>query len=197
MDFGVGSKVIDNIVGYGLLFGSDGQTGSLKTLVGGFQHFDFWDNDIYQVGSLGFGGGIVTQFPILKNSTIESAVHLAIIPLAGVSSPYVSIDFRHYTYGGGLQAKFSNIFDLGWGSLTTDYFLYWVHTYVGPAGNNLIGIFKPRLGVQLYRNLSIGFEYLVFHRAADYESYPNFYSLHTEQKVYVVLNLENFGITRR
>ncbi|HEY6191230.1 MAG TPA: DUF3943 domain-containing protein [Bacteroidota bacterium] len=195
LNFGVGNRVIDNIIGYGLLFGSNGQAGPLKIMAGGFQHYDYWDNNIYRVSSLGFGGGIISQLPILTKSVIESAVHLAVIPLAAISSPYVSIGDRDYAFGGGLQAKLENIVNLGWGSLTTDYFVYWIHTYVGAAGDNLVGIFKPRLGIQLYRNVSVGFEYLVYQRKGNFDKYPDFYSLHTEQKVYVILNLENFGIT--
>jgi hypothetical protein len=196
LNFGVGGKVIDNIIGYGLLFGSNGQAGRFKLMAGGFQHFDYWDNNVYQITSLGFGGGVLSQLPILTNSAIESAVHIAFIPLGAVSSPYVDVGDRHYAYGGGLQGKFENIVNLGWGSLTTDYFVYWIHTYIGAAGNNVMSIFKPRLGVQLYRNLSIGFEYLVFQRTGYFVDYPNFYSLHTEQKIYLILNLENFGITQ-
>jgi hypothetical protein len=195
LNFGVGSRVIDNIIGYGLLFGSNGQVGSFKIMAGGFQHFDYWDNNIYRITSLGFGGGIISQLPILEKSVMESAIHLAIIPLGAVSSPYVSVGDRDYAYGGGVQGKLENIFNLGWGSLTTDYFIYWIHTYIGAAGNNVIGIFKPRLGVQLYQNLSVGFEYLVYQRSGYFVDYPTFYSLHTEQKIYLILNLENFGIT--
>jgi len=195
LNFGVGNRVIDNIIGYGLLFGSNGQIGNLKIMGGGFQHYDYWDNNIYRITSLGFGGGVISQLPISKNSAIESAFHLAILPLAAVSSPYVSIGDRDYAYGYGMQAKFENIFNLGWGSLTTDYFLYYIHTYVGAAGYNVIGIFKPRLGVQVYRNVSVGFEYLVYQRKGYFDNYPEFYSLHTEQKVYVIVNLENFGLT--
>jgi hypothetical protein len=193
MNFGLGGKVIDNIIGYGLLFGSNSHVGSLKIMAGGFQHFDYWDNTVYQVSSIGFGGGIVSQLPLMQNITMESVVHLAIVPLGAVSSPYVDVGDRHYAYGGGMQAKLENIFDLGWGNLTTDYFFYWIHTYIGAAGNNVIGIFKPRLGVHVYRNLSVGCEYLVYQRMGYFVNYPNFYSIHTEQKVYVMLNLENFG----
>lgn len=196
MNFGGGVKVIDNIIGYGLLFGTNSQVGNLKYMAGGFQHYDFWDNSLYQVSSLGIGGGVITQLPILANSMIESVVHLAIIPLGGVSSPYVSEGDRNYAYGGGMQAKLENIIDVGWGSLTTDFFFYWIHTYVGAAGDNVIGIFKPRLAVHLYQNLSIGFEYLFYQRNAHFADYPNFDSFHTEQKIYLALNLQNFGLAQ-
>ena len=127
---------------------------------------------------------------------MESAIHLGIIPLGAVSSPYVSIGDRNYDYSGGIEAKIGNVFDLGWGSLTTDYFLYWLRTYVGAAGHNVVSILKPRFAIYLFRNASIGFEYLIYQRSAYFDSYPTFSSLHTEQKIYLSLNLENFGITR-
>jgi hypothetical protein len=195
MDFGPSPTLIDNIIGYGLLFGSNTRAGHLNIIAGGFQHFDYWNNTTYQVSSFGFGGGIMSQLPFMMNSRLESALHLAVIPLGAVSSPYVNVGDRRYVYGGGMQAKVENILDLGWGSLTTDYFLYWIHTYVGASGNNLIGIFKPRLTVLLHRNISAGFEYLLYHRTAGFDEFPGFFSVHSEEKVYVMLNLENFGIT--
>jgi len=194
MNFGAGPRIIDNITGYGLLFGSNHQTGKFKFIAGGFQHFDYWDNYIYQVSALGFGGGIFSQLPILTNSVIETGLHLALVPLGAVSSPYVAVGDRYYAYGGGMEAKIENIIDLGWGSLTTDYFYYWLHTYVGAGGTNSIGILKPRLAIHVYRAVSVGFEYLFYQRNGFFDDYPEFYSFHTEQKIYIVLNLENFGI---
>ncbi|MDR3628645.1 MAG: DUF3943 domain-containing protein [Ignavibacteriaceae bacterium] len=41
LDFGVGRKIADNITGYGILWGSNIQNGSLESLVGLFQHMDY------------------------------------------------------------------------------------------------------------------------------------------------------------
>lgn len=195
MNFGAKDRIIDNITGYGLLYGSNGTAGNFKIMTGVFQHFDYWDNTVYQITTIGFGGGLVSQLPIQKTYTMESTIHLAIVPLGAVSSPYVSVGDRNYDYSGGVEAKLGNIIDLGWGSLTTDYFLYWLQTYVGAAGHNVVSILKPRFAVHLYRNASIGFEYLIYQRSAYFDDYSTFSSFHTEQKVYLTINLENFGIT--
>jgi hypothetical protein len=194
MNFGEGPRIIDNITGYGLLFGSNHQAGTFKFIAGGFQHFDYWDNYTYQLTAIGLGGGIFSQLPILTSSVIETGLHLAVVPLGAISSPYVAVGDRYYSYGGGMEGKFENIFDLGWGSLTTDYFFYYLQTYVGAAGHNVVSIFKPRLAVHLFGGMSVGFEYLMYQRNGFFNDYPEFYSYHTEQKIYVVLNLENFGI---
>ncbi len=194
MNFGAGDRIIDNITGYGLLYGSNGTAGNFKIMTGVFQHFDYWDNTIYQFTTLAFGGGIVSQLPILKEYTMETTIHMGLVPLGAVSSPNVSVGDRNYDYSGGVETKFGNVLDFGWGSLTTDYFLYWLRTYVGAAGYNVVSIFKPRFAVHLYRNMNVGFEYLVYQRSGYFDNYPTFSSLHTEQKIYFTMNLENFGI---
>jgi hypothetical protein len=43
LNFGVGRKIVDNITGYGILFGRNLQFGKLAMLIGGFQYYDYFD----------------------------------------------------------------------------------------------------------------------------------------------------------
>jgi len=70
LDFGVGRKWVDNVTGYGILFGKNAQLGKLALLIGGFQYYDYWDNKTFELGDIGFGGGVL--FPngrLRKQST--------------------------------------------------------------------------------------------------------------------------------
>ncbi|MGZ3751622.1 MAG: DUF3943 domain-containing protein, partial [Mucilaginibacter sp.] len=60
--FGVGRKILDNILGYGILFGNNAQLGKLSVLYGAFQYYDYWDNKTFELGALGFGGGLITKY---------------------------------------------------------------------------------------------------------------------------------------
>ena len=149
---------MDNITGYGILFGHN--TPDRTVLVGGFQHYDYWDNKIFELGSLGFGVGLIFRTPIAKHSNIFSAIHLAIVPLAGNSTRYGpdSSEYRDYNFGGGFEGKVEETFNLNqWATIGFNAYYYWIHTYVGIPGNSLVGILKPRITIQLYRNLSFGF----------------------------------------
>ena len=55
--YGDDKRIIDNVLGYGLLFGKNIIKGNNGMLVGIFQHFDYWNNKVFELGSLGFGAG--------------------------------------------------------------------------------------------------------------------------------------------
>ncbi|HEV8512055.1 MAG TPA: DUF3943 domain-containing protein, partial [Cyclobacteriaceae bacterium] len=57
LNFGTGRKTLDNVTGYGILFGKNSQMGKLAILAGGFQYYDYWDNKTFELGTIGFGGG--------------------------------------------------------------------------------------------------------------------------------------------
>ena len=189
----VGTKYLDNVIGYGLLFGKTVHTGNLEMLIGAFQHYNYWDSKIFEVSALGFGGGIIAKWQLSKNSNLQSAFHLGIVPLGASNSPYVDIveggvPGRDYDYSGGAEAKFEGTLNLAKrGQVTAIYYLYWLHTYIGPAGNKIIGIFKPRIAVKLFSNLSLGFEYLYYHKDGYLRDFPDVHKRNSEQKLYLML----------
>ena len=186
-------KYLDNITGYGLLFGKTVHSGNLEMLFGAFQHYNYWDSRIFEISVLGFGGGIIAKWQLSKNSNLQSAFHLGVIPLGASNSPYVDIveggiPGRDYDYSGGGEAKFESTLNLGRaGQVTAIYYLYWLHTYVGPAGDKIIGVFKPRIAVRLLNNLSIGFEYLYYHKDSYLRDFPDVRRRNSEQKLYLML----------
>jgi hypothetical protein len=189
----VGTKYLDNLIGYGLLFGKTVQTGNLKMLIGAFQHYNYWDSKIFRVSTLGFSGGFVAKWQFSKNSNFQSAFHLGVVPLGASNSPRIDIieagvHLRDYDYSGGGEAKFEGTLNLAnMGQVTAIYYLYRLHTYVGPAGYKIIEIFKPRIAVRLLNNISVGFEYLYYHKDSLYRDFPHIHQSNSEQKVYVMV----------
>src|SRR5688572_4231199 len=51
--YGDDRKLIDNVIGYGFLFGKNITNDKHGMLLGVFQHFDYWSNNIFELGSLG------------------------------------------------------------------------------------------------------------------------------------------------
>jgi len=60
-EFGLGRKIIYNVFGYRILFGSNVQTGNLKMLIGLFQSMDFFDNKTFELCEIGFEPGIISN----------------------------------------------------------------------------------------------------------------------------------------
>ncbi len=195
LTFGGGRKIIDNVVGHGLLFGENIQSGGMDMLIGGFQHYDFWDNKTFELGTIAFGGGMISKLPVSSNSNLYFDVHLGIVPLAGNSTqlgPDTS-QFRDYNYGYGAEGKLETTLNLGgWVSLTFRSYYYWIHTYVGYAGDNFIGIIKPSIAFRIVGNLSLGFEQLVYFSDRYPRDFPYIHDVRTEQKIFLQFYIDNF-----
>lgn len=182
---------LDHINGYALLAGK-----SLKKerLLGGiFQHYDYWRNSIFQVASLGFGGGLISRIPVAKYSNIYSTIHLAFVPLAGNNTQYGpdTSAFRHYNFGGGFEAKVEETFNLNkWATIGFTGFYYFIHTYDGIPGNSLVGIFRPSLTLRLFKNLYIGMEHHIYHNDR-YLKKDRVHITRTEQRLFLQLFFEN------
>jgi len=194
INLGVGRKYLDNILGYGILFGKNAQLGKMAFLVGGFQYYDYWDNSKFELGTIGFGGGVVSKYPLTKTSNLYTSIHLALVPFGGNSEKFVidTTQVRDYNFVGGLEAKFESTFNLGkYATATLRYYFYWMRTYIGINGNNVIHILKPRITVRLYKFLSIGAEAQLYYNDLYQRGMPGVHSIQTEQKVFLLIFLED------
>ena len=189
-----GRKIVDNITGYGILFGNNTHIGKLSMLYGAFQYYDYWDNKTFELGAIGFGGGLSTKYSFSKTINLYTNAHLAIVPLAGNSTRFGpdTSKVRDYTYNDGLEAKFESTLNLGkYLSASFTYQSYMIHTTVGPAGNNYINILNPRITVNLYKSISIGFEHFVYYDDRYLKNFVAIHSSRTEQKIFLSWFLED------
>ncbi len=194
LNFGVGRKYLDNVTGYGILFGKNYQLGKLAILLGGFQYYDYWDNKTFELGAIAFGGGVFTKLPISKTFNLYTNFHVGIIPFAGNSTRFGpdTSQVRDYNFGDGLLAKFESTLNFGKYATTSLIFYYYIiHTYIGDPGDNYIGILKPRVTVRIFKSLNIGFEYFVYYNDRYLSDFPAIHSVRTEQKVFLLLYLED------
>jgi hypothetical protein len=192
--FGTGRKLLDNLQGYGLLFGKTTNWGKLSILYGAFQYYDYWDNKTFELGAIGFGGGVITKYPISKTIDLYTNFHLAGVPLAGNSTRFGpdTSQVRDYTYNNGLEAKFEMALNIGkYASASVAYYYYILHTFVGQPGNNYVGILRPRITVQLYKNLSLGFEHFEYYDDRYLKNISPIFSVRTEQKIYLTYFFED------
>jgi hypothetical protein len=192
LGYGADVHLIDNVNGYGILFGKNIKRNRL--LGGIFQHFDYWRNNIFEVGTLGYGGGLISRIPVRRHSNIYSNIHLAVVPLAGNNTQFGpdTSEFRHYNFGGGMEGKMEETFNLNnWATLGFTGFYYWIHTYNGLPGNSLVGILKPVITVRLYKNLRIGFEHLIYRNDRFLTNSETLHLTRTEQKLFLQLYFQD------
>lgn len=194
LNFSVGRKVLDNISGYGILVGKNSQKGKSSILMGAFQHFDYWDNKTFELGTIGFGGGIFHKLAISKTSALYSNIHGAVVPFAGNSRQVGpdSSQVRDYDFGGGFEGKFESTLNISnYATLTMIYYYYMLHTYVGAPGNNFVSILKPRVTIHVFKSASIGYEYFVYTEDRYLQRSAYLHAGQAEQKLFVQIFFED------
>jgi hypothetical protein len=203
LNFGIGRKIVDNITGYGVLVGKNVQSGKLAMLIGGFHYYDYFDTRAFELATTAFGGGIFTKLPLSKVSNLYTSVHLGIVPFAGTSVGPVSdtSQFRDYRFAYGFEGKVESSLNLGkYATITLLYYYYYLHSFNntgkdespnGTLGNNVINIIKPKITVQLFKDVSIGIEHSIYVNDHYQQSYPSLHTVQTEQKVFLYIYLED------
>lgn len=200
-DFGAGRKIIDNILGYGILFGKNMQLGNMSMLIGGFQYNDYWDSKLFELATIGFGGGVITKLPISNAINLYTKAHLAIVPFAGNSTQFGpdTLQFRDYNFGYGYEGKLECMLNFGkYAELSVVYYYYMIHTFnamindvQGLIGNNHINVLKPRITVNLYKSLNIGIEDFIYFDNRYLNNSTSFHAMRTEQKLFLLIYLED------
>jgi hypothetical protein len=203
LNFGTGRKIVDNITGYGILFGRNLQYGKLAVLVGGFQYYDYFDTKSFELSTIAFGGGLFSKWPLSKTINLYTNIHLAIVPFAGSSVGVVTdtAQSRDYRFAYGLEGKIESSLSLGkYATITMLYYYYFIHSFnntgadesqAGTLGNNFISMLKPKLTLQVYKDLSIGIEHSIYFNDHYQRYFPPLHSTQSEQRIFLMFYLED------
>ncbi len=193
-DFGVGRKILSNVTGYGILTGKNINYEKNAILLGIFQYSDYWDNKTFELGAIAFGGGVFSKLQLSKKFDLYTNVHIGVIPFSGNSTRFGpdTTQLRDYSFGDGFEGKFESTINIGKiATASLIYYYYFIHTYIGLPGNNYIGILKPRITVNLYKGISMGFEHYVYYNNRRLSDFPAINSTRTEQKVFLLFYIED------
>lgn len=131
-----------------------------QTLVGLFQHFNYYDSKPVKDGTTltpyriseaaAFGPGIIWQFPRVGNlSRLEQRLFADLILLGGTKSDYYNIIDRDYNMGSGFSLKTNTLMEfprLGRFVLHVDY--YRIFTWKGYEGKDLTTVNPLYLNAQ-------------------------------------------------
>ncbi len=203
LTFGGGRKLVDNITGYGILFGHNMQWGKMAVLAGGFQYYDYFDTKSFELSTIAFGGGIFSKLPLSSTSNLYTHINLALVPFAGSSVTVVSdtSQYRDYRFAYGVEGKIESSVNLGkYAMITLLYNYYLIHAFdntgnsesrIGTLGNNYISMLKPKITIQLYRALSFGMEHSIYFNNHFQQGFPELHTAQTEQRVFLMLYLED------
>jgi hypothetical protein len=178
---------------YAMLHGDNSTVGdNSKFLWGIFNHFDYLENSVYQLGGTSIGPGIGYRTPHQKSVQFIGLLHGALLLMGGANSDYASeykVAFldsaRTYNLGPGAHAKLETFLRFPFGSLYLGYSFWWIHTWDGAPGDELIGMLSPKLRIRLYKKLFVGLEYLFYHRLGKYDDFPNRDYRNNEERLFI------------
>lgn len=165
VDNGDSKNLLDNVSAYGLLSGKNSSAGKTEFLTGVFQHYDYFNNKIFELGAITLSGGMISKTVQGLKSSLMTHLNGGLVPFSGYSiklGPDTSL-LRDYNFGGGFNAQAGFSLNLG-GHLNVSLFAsyFFMRTYSGLKESNLIGIIKPRITIKLVKNMSMGFEYFLY-----------------------------------
>jgi hypothetical protein len=177
---------------YGLLHGEKSSLGNGRFIWGIFQHFDYLESNVYQVGGTSVGLGIGYRTAIDENINFIGLAHGAAMLMGGVNSDYAEnykVSFldsaRIYNMGPGAHAKLETILRFSFGSIYLGYSWWWIHTWDGAPGDELVGMLSPKFRVRIYKRWFLGLEYLFYHKIGLYDNYPNTDTRNNEQRLFI------------
>jgi hypothetical protein len=163
-----------------------------KFLWGIFGHYDYMENNVYQIGGVSVGAGIGYRTANGKSTQFIGLLHGAIMPMGAAKSDYAGeykVPFldsaRTYNMGPGLHAKTDLIFRFPAGALTLHYSFWWVSAWVGAPGDEYIGVLQPKLRIHIWRKWFVGLEYLLYHRVGIYDDFDNVDMRNNEQRLFI------------
>jgi hypothetical protein len=178
---------------YNVLYGKTSNVGDdSKFLWGVFGHYDYLNNNVYQLGGVSGGLGVGYQTPYNRSVQFTGLLHGAALFMGGANSDYApeyELEFldsaRAYNMGPGALTKFESFLRFPFGSLYVGYSFWWIHTWVGAPGDEFIGMLAPKLRIQVYDRWFLGLEYLLYHRFGKYDNYPDRNHRNNEQRLFV------------
>jgi hypothetical protein len=173
-NFGAGQPGIASLEGYGLLFGRTYHIPNKRDyLFGLFHNYDFFENQAYEIGAVSFGGGWITRFKTSEKSLFISAILLNLTPFGASKSDYVDENNRNYSFSGGANTKLESSMNFNWGTFYIGYNLFWFYTYVGVPGNELYGIFRPKVLINVSKDIELGAQFMFAHKVGYYHDHEN------------------------
>ncbi len=166
------SPIID-IRAQGVLYNKRLNVFKNRTLLSVFQNFDFIGSQLYKIGSTSFGLGIGASHAIGQSKWgFSYSVQLNGIIMGGASTEYYFNDERDYNLGPGAGLK--TIFAIGkhnFGGVAIRVDRYWIHTFSGAEGDELVGVGTLEFDKSIWRGLGACLAYNFYDRYGRYSNY--------------------------
>ncbi len=185
-----------NVTSTGILWGKTVLDKPKHSFVfGGFQHFDYHHDEVIEIGSLGFGAGLMVQSSLANRWLAYTTIHLGPSVLGGSNNEVVDQfatdpeNRRDYILGPGFLVKTSFILEHDlMGRAIVDYKYFRFYVVSGPSGTEKLNLLTFKYSVPFWRGHRVGLDYTRYFRRVrfnDFPEYQNFMKDLYELRVFV------------
>ena len=168
------------------VFGTEGA----RHLVGATQHFDYFNNNAFELGGQSLAASFFSQMRSGPDFAVRTQLHLNAVVMAGTKSDYPSISGREYDFGPGLGFKFGGTFYYKRHPfLTLAHSQFWIHSVNGNSAEHLISGSRARIDIPLTRGFSVGADYVLYLADRNYRDFPDVHQRVPELRTGISFNL--------
>jgi len=148
------------------------------------QYFDYFNTHIYKIAALKFGPSLLLRSAKSSILELEMKFNLTFVPMAGILSTYSQYyvvqrinKSKQYNTSWGVSSNLSIKFITKYFDFEFDYLFWGLRTYkiygAGALGTEFSSMLRPRIKVNLTREVVFQFQYLNYYNIGKYELYPD------------------------
>jgi len=166
------------------------QTEKSEHLIGASQHYDYFNNNAFELGGQSVGGSLLSQMKAGDDFEMRTQLHLNAILMGATKSDYRSISGREYDFGPGLGYKFGGVFLYkGHPFLVLSHSQNWIHSINGTSAEHVLSGTRARVDIPLTRGFSIGADYVLYVADRNYRDFPDVHERVPELRTGISFNL--------
>jgi hypothetical protein len=170
----------------GLLFASVlKDTETSKHLIGASQHFDYVNNNAYEIGGQSVGATYLGRMGTQKSAFVTE-FHANAVIMGGTKSDYEDFTGRSYSYGPGMGFKLG----MGWHRnqkpvLTFNHSSHWLFIVNGVPGTHYVAYTSLRLDIRPLKHWGLGAEIAAYHAERHYDDFENVSQVNPEGRLFI------------
>jgi hypothetical protein len=173
---------------YGMIAGASiSRRKHSQHVIGAVQSYDYFQNDIFAMGTQGFGASLLSRFRMGGGFDAQTILTASGILLGAANSHYVHVSDRRYDIGPGAAYNLGlqflrherRVIELGHAG-------YWIHALNGTAVDHFVGITRVKANLMLLRFVGAGVEYLYYTAEKRFEDFPDVYAQGPELRLFVI-----------
>jgi len=150
------------------------RTGGTRHWFGLGLHYDYINNETYELGGQSVSAGILSELRLSDAWTLRGRAQVLGTLIAGVDSEYAGETGRSYDLGSGVGFRAYGALYRGRDRLIEAFYVgALIHTLSGASGNHVIHFPDITARIPLIRPLGLGVEFLFAARNSYYRDFPD------------------------